>query len=259
MTTVTNTMPASATPPFNQRYVQPTKSSSLSIIILGVLLLITMFSFGGYVYYKEFYLSKSNISSTNSPTVQIQQTTNNPTPTVYPKVNAQDYQESTITLIDKLNESEGGEKFSLTYPVNTQLVSDESDYPYTIKGNNFKLAITSDYEDEGMGGTEYTSNYQPLSSNNYRDFYRVQTTALVEEYGNSAYTYVDSANFKSTGTCEAMWGTINAPCGDGMLSLVKNGGNIETDIEAILRIVCTAEEQSGVNECDKIVASLRKI
>lgn len=185
------------------------------------------------------------------------------TPTSFPTVKQQEYRQSTLTFSNKLNELEGGDKFSLTYPVNAQLIPDESDYPYTIKGNNFKLEIGSDYEDEGYSGTEYTEGYQKLTNNSYGDFYRVQTTALIEEYGEGAYTYVDSTNFKSTGTCEGFYsdifGPAQAPCGDGMLFLVRPGQDIETEASALFRIICTSQEQTGLEECDKIVASLKKI
>jgi len=262
MTTVNSTMPGGANPPFNKTYVQPGRSNSLVLIIVIILFLITIFALGGYVYYKEIYqpsqthnTSETQSDKPNQPSAAAKVTSE---PTTE-KVDGIEYEDFVIKLTNDLSGEQ--EKFSVIVPVNGEAISNNTENTAMIIGWPqlfFQVAVES--EDEGYSGTQYLDNFKKITNPNYGDFYRVQTNAIMAEYGESAYTYVGSTNFKNTGTCEGLYGgtfgPVQAPCGDGMLGLPKPG---ERELSALLRIVCTVQEQGGVEECDKIVASLKKI
>ena len=248
-----NTVPGGFSQPLNQTYVQTAKSRPVGMIVMGILLTLLIFAFGGYVYYKEVYVSNDTKSPTNTPDTFSPTSLPNPT-----RTSEEAYDEYTLDLSTKLDEFENiVDEWVITKPINAKVSKDAKQGGYMIEHNNFKFYIGSEYEDEGYQGTSYKSNYKLISGPLYGDFYRVQSNPSIEEYGVSTYTYVYADDFKTEGTCEGFYTTVDAPCGDGMLSFP----NTEKDGEIIglFDIRCTAESDLGLIECDKIVASLRKI
>lgn len=112
------------------------------------------------------------------------------------------------------------------------------------------MEIVSEYEEEEYGGTGYSSNYKQLTSPAYGTIYRVQT-ATDEERGPNTYSYVHGLHFKNFGTCNSLYlmEPAPAPCGDGFF-LVDN--------VLLLSIRCTAQTNTGLEKCDKIVESMKK-
>lgn len=245
----------------NETPSQNNNPKSFAVIILAILLLITLFIFGAYIYFKEIYETESVNLSTNennngSPT-QVQPTTLEElvtSPTSVPT-------EKITVEIPGVDDSVSLEMYELVKPVNSQwsikldpLSYSESNGGF-VEGDDFTLIIKEEYEDEGYGGTGYVGEYKWFESLNYGKVYRVQTDNLTTERGNNTYTYVHGNNFKSTGTCEGPYFASTgeaeqAPCGDSLLNI---------DSVASLSVYCTADSESGLDECDKIVVSLKKI
>lgn len=251
------------TPPtLNGTYVQSNSNpKSFAVIILAILLLITLFIFGAYIYFKEIYEPESVTLSTNDTTSA---NPTQPQPTIIEDVTTSPTAVPTerITVdLPGVDDSVNPKKYELTKPINAKWSVKLDPLSYTesnsgfVEGDDFTLIIKEEYEDEGYGGTGYVGEYKWFESLNYGKVYRVQTNNLTKERSNNTYTYVHENNFKSTGTCEGPYfastgEAAQAPCGDSLLNI---------DSVASLSVYCTADSESGLNECDKIVASLKKI
>lgn len=228
-------------------------SKSFAVIILAILLLITLFIFGAYIYFKEIY-EPYNIDTTtaNSP---INTASENAPANVTPTVT---YINVSIDFSTELDEADTEDLWSIDKRLDLIANQNMDTGEYNIKGNNFEFSISSYYEDEGWGGTEYKENYKLIPGPIYGDFYRVQSDRIIEEFDTSTYTYVSKSRFKTTGTCEGLYSAVNglskAPCGDGMLNIGD-----ENDLVGIFQIYCTAETEAGLAECDRMVASLIKL
>ena len=251
------------TPPtLNETYVQSNNNpKSFAVIILAILLLITLFIFGAYIYFKEIYEPESVNLSTNDttsanptqpqPTI-IEYITNSPTAVPTEKITVD---------VPGVDNSVRLKKYELTKPVSAKWSVKPDLASYTksnsgfIEGEKFTLIIKEEYEDEAYGGTGYIGEYSWFETQNYGQVYRVQIDDITTGRGDDTYTYVHGNNFKTIGTCEGPYslqtGIVEqAPCGDSMLHLPN---------VALLSVYCTAENEAGLTECDKIVASLKKL
>ncbi|HRN85691.1 MAG TPA: hypothetical protein PKU78_00785 [Candidatus Dojkabacteria bacterium] len=251
------------TPPsVDETYIQSNNNpKSFAVIILAILLLITLFIFGAYIYFKEIYEPESINLTTNEP-ASINPTKTQPTiieemlttPTSVPT-------EKISVDLPGVDNSVRLKKYELTKPVSAEWSVKLDPLSYTesnsgfVEGEDFTLIIKEEYEDEGYGGTGYVGEYNWFENLYYGKIYRVQTSNLTSERGSNTYTYVNGSNFKTSGTCEGLYfastgESVSAPCGDSFL-------NIES--VATLSIYCTADTETGLQECDKIVASLRSV
>jgi hypothetical protein len=252
---IENNVPQVPAQPVNQTFVQPSSNfKSVTVIILCILLLITLLIFGAYIYFKEVYEPKSVNLTTNGST-SLTQTTVEPT-MVKPTMAYESY---TLDLTDKIEKWDNIKKeWAISKPVEATVVVDSEIASYIIQGEGYELMISADYEDEGIGGTEYNENYKLIPSPLYGDIYRVQSDRIVEEYGSETFTYVVASNFKTSGTCEGIYsyqmGLSKAPCGDGLLNISDSG-----DIIGMFSIYCKASSEVGLRECDKMVVSLSKL
>jgi len=244
------------TPPtLNGTYVQSNSNpKSFAVIILAILLLITLFIFGAYIYFKEIYEPESVTLTTNG-VVTLTPTTVEPT-MVRPTTA---YRTFTLDLTDKIEEGDNIKKeWVISKPVDATVVGDSEIARYIIQGEDYELMISPNYEDEGIGGTEYNENYKFIPAPIYGDIYRVQSDRIIEEYSSETYTYVVANNFKTSGTCEGTYsyqvGLSKAPCGDGMLNISDSG-----NIIGMFSIYCKASSDKGLEECDKMVVSLIKL
>jgi hypothetical protein len=255
-----NTHPT--TPSTSETYVHGSSNTkSFAVIILAILLLITLFVFGAYIYFKEIYEPESVNLSTNQNN-SVNPTQLQPTIIEEPLTTPTSVPTEKITVeIPGVDNSVRLKRYELTKPVNAlwsvrldPLSYTESNSGY-VEGDNFTLIIKEEYEDESFGGTGYLGKYNWFENLNYGKIYRVQTSNLTSERGNNTYTYVHANNFKTSGTCEGPYFASTgiaepAPCGDSLLNI---------DSVASLSIYCTAENDAGLTECDNIVASLKKL
>lgn len=245
----------------NETPSQNNNTKSFAVIILAILLLITLFIVGAYIYFKEIYEPESVNLSTNDTTSA---NPTQPQPTIIEDVTTSPTAVPTerITVdLPGVDDSVNPKKYELTKPINAQwsvkldpLSYTESNSGY-VEGDNFLLILKEEYEDESYGGTGYVGEYSWFETLNYGKVYRVQTNNLITERDSNTYTYVHGNNFKTSGICEGPFSastgiTAPAPCGDSLLNI---------DSVATLSIYCTAENEAGLTECDKIVASLRKL
>lgn len=250
--------------PLNQTYVQtPTPNSSpIGVWILAILLLFTILAFGAYVYYDQVQQKTSGNSGvvettlvpTRTPTAIVTDTS---TPSVIPS--AMENYESISVDIPGVDNTVRYTKYSLSKPMSAKWSVKVDNKSYTesnsgfLEGENFSLIIKGEYEDESYGGTSYLAGYKLVKNKNYGNFYRVQTTNVIDERGNDSYFYVSGTNFVSDGACESIYAHLDpmpAPCGDSMLNIPE---------VALLSIYCVADDTNGLNECDKVVGSLKKV
>lgn len=245
-------------PTINGTYVQGNSNTrSVAVIVLTILLLITLFIFGAYIYFKEVYETERVSLTTNGPTTVVPSEIQ-PTATTTPQT--MQYEVVILDMSTKLDEFDNlSNEWEITKPNDSRFEYNEYEGKYILNGNDFEMQIGSEYEDEGYDRTSYNKDYTKITHQDYGDAYRVQNDFILAQYGNFSYFYVDSENFKTVGNCGAPLGEpstpAEAPCGDGLLGLRRSGSE---NLDALFNIICISETESGLQECDKIVTSLRK-
>ena len=228
---IENNVPQVPAQPVNQTFVQSGKNRSFGVVILTILLLITMVSFGGYVYYNEVRYNtegENNIQPSSSVPTTAPSTTL-PTARTLPTTQK--------VSLDYLSEDPNrGDLISLEVPIGTKLTKTEE---FNLKSQTLDLPDCSQMEIFiGHGGEEPLAYdiemLTPILTKNYDTLYRL--------------TNIDRilyANIQMTGIClETVDSTVEAPCGDSSIFGVT--------------IICRSSN-SDYSQCDEVVKSISGI
>lgn len=255
MATSNNVINSSPFP--DQPIIQTKRSLSALTVVNFILLLLCIVLIIGYITYKEFYSNPEVGSSIEvSPTATVIPTTaitSTSIPTIAPTDGVKTTYQSVDLFVPGSDNSVKVSKFNFSIPSGAKNTVEQIDERgvLVISDTEFRMEIVGEYEDESYNNTPYSPNYKALNNSTYGTFYRVQESYWVEENPNM-YTYVNGDSFKSTGTCSngLPIDPAPAPCGDSFLGVESS---------FLLSIYCTSQTSIGLDKCDHIVESMKKL